>query len=604
MSTQYRPHNVIREDLADGAMILRAAEPLGEVVERTTDWLDHWAEKTPDAVFLAERCGEGWREVSYAQSRDFARALAGGLLGLGLGPDAPVMIITGNSVSHGLLALAAQYIGAPVVPVAEQYALIPDARVQLDFVAGLTKPAAVFAEDGRALADVLQRDAFANIHRLFSTDTGKAIFKDGLTLDELAAKGGDITSAHAAVGPDTIAKYLMTSGSTSSPKGVLTTHRMLCTNQAQLAHTLPFLKDHTPRLVDWLPWNHTFGGSHNFNMMLANGGAIYIDSGKPAPGMVEKSIENLRLKTGTIAFNVPVGFARLCEVMTHDKTLRHDFFKELDMLFYAGASLPQDIWARLEEMAREVRGDMPLFTSSWGLTETAPAAALQHEPTDRSGVIGVPMPGVELKLIPDDDMRCEIRVRGPSVFTGYLNDPEKTAAAFDDEGFFRTGDAVKFVDPENVNLGLAFDGRLSEDFKLLTGTWVRAANLRLNVLVALGSLAIDVVITGADRDQIGLLIIPAASVRDADGLTDDNGALIVPQVMSQISDALKSEGSSSSTRIARAMILSEPPQIAEGEITAKGNINFNKLLKRRASLLERLYDKETSGDDPAIIHIT
>ncbi len=591
----YRPHNVTREDRADGAIILRASEPLGPIVERTTDWLEHWAQATPTALFIAERSGPGWRELSYAETRDRARALAGGLSDLGLGPQSPIMVISGNSVDHALLALAAQYIGVPIVPVAEQYALIPDARKQLDFVAGLTKPGAVFAEDGALLAEVLQRDAFAGLHKLVS----RAPADGAIMLADLAAKGGDIAAAHAAVGPDTVAKILMTSGSTSSPKGVLTTHRMMCTNQTQIAQALPFLTARPPRIVDWLPWNHVFGGSHNFNMMLANGGSIYVDAGKPTPALIEKSIENLRLKTGTIAFNVPIGFGKICEVMRTDKALRQAFFQDLDLIMYAGASLPQEIWTALETMALEVRGEMPLITSSWGLTETAPAATLQHEPTDQSGVIGVPLPGVDVKLIPDDDMRCEVRVKGPSIFTGYFNDPEKTAEAFDEEGYFQTGDAMTFLDPKNMNLGLRFDGRISEDFKLLSGTWVRAANLRLEVLAALGDLAMDVIVTGADRERIGLFIIPSAPVRDAEDATEDAGTLIVPSVAKKITEALGRIGTSSSTHIYRAMILSEPPQIADGEITAKGNINFKKLLRRRIDILERLY-----GDaDPAIIEI-
>ncbi|MCG6901172.1 MAG: feruloyl-CoA synthase [Rhodobacter sp.] len=591
----YLPHDVTREDRADGAIILRARQPLGKVAMRTTDWLDHWAQATPDAVFLAERSGAGWREVTYSSARDTARALAGGLLGLGLGPDRPVMVISGNGVDHGLLALAAQYVGIPLVPVAEQYALIPAARPQLDFVAGLTRPGLIYAEDGAALEGVFQREAFAGTHKLVSRNPGTG----ELSVDELIRQGGDISAAHAAVGADTVAKILMTSGSTSAPKGVLTTHRMLCTNQTQIAQALPFLKTRPPRIVDWLPWNHVFGGSHNFNMMLANGGALYVDSGKPVPGLVDRTIENLRLKTGTITFNVPVGFAKLRDVMREDKALRRAYFEELDMLFYSGASLPQDVWADLEAMAREVRGEMPLFTSSWGLTETAPAAILQHEPTDRSGIVGVPLPGVDVKLIPDDDLRCEVRVAGPSVFAGYLHDPARTADAFDDEGYFCTGDAMKFVDPDNINLGLRFDGRISEEFKLLTGTWVRAANLRLDVLGALGPLAGDVIVTGADRSEIGVMIVPSPALRAAVAAADP-GALWSVGAAADIRRALAPIGTGSSTRIARALILAEPPQIAEGEITAKGNLNFRKLLTRRADLLDRLYDDA----DPATILIT
>ena len=589
----YKAHDVVLDRRSDGSMLYRSAEPLGPVVRRTTDWLDHWAEKTPGAVFLAERSGPGWREVSYAEARETTRAMAAGLLGLGLGPDKPILVISGNSVAHGLLALAAQYVGIPIVPLAEQYALIPAARTHLDHAAGLVRPGAVFAEDGAQYADALARDAFDGLKRLVGKNPGEGM----QALSDLARAGGDISAATETVGPDTTAKILMTSGSTSAPKGVITTHRMMCTNQTQIAQGLPFLRERPPVIVDWLPWNHVFGGSHNFNMMLANGGALYIDGGKPAPGLVEKTIENLRLKTGTLTFNVPVGFAKLRDVMREDAALRHSYFEDLDMLFYAGASLPQDVWTDLEDMAREVRGTVPLFTSSWGLTETAPAVLLQHEPTDRSGVVGVPLPGGEVKLLPDEEGRCEVRVRGPSIFERYHDNPEQTAAAFDEEGFFRTGDAMVFVDPGNPNLGLRFDGRISEEFKLLTGTWVRAANLRLSALGALGSLAADVVVTGADRTEIGLLIVPSAAAREREGVTEQDGALVIPGLAEQIAPALAPLAGGSSTTITRCLVMAEPPQLTEGEVTAKGNLNFNKILKRRAHLLDRLYDDA----DPATV---
>ena len=583
----YRSHNVVREDRADGSILLRARDPLPKCAERTTDWLDTWAEQTPNAVFLSERSRDSWREVTFAEAQRAARSIAAGLLELGLDQHSPILIISGNSVDHGLLALAAQYIAVPIVPVAEQYALIPDARTQIDYIASVVNPGLVFGEDGDALKDVLERDVFANTHRLVSRG-GNGFLK----LHALMQSTLDISERHASVCSETIAKILMTSGSTSLPKGVPTSHRMMCVNQAQIAYALPFLTEKPPCIVDWLPWNHVFGGSHNFNMMLANGGSLYIDAGKPAPHLIGKTLENLRLKTGTLAFNVPVGFAMIRDALKADETLKRAYFENLDMLFYAGASLPQDVWADLEAMARDVRGDMPLFNSSWGLTETAPAVLLQHQPTTQSGVVGVPLPGTELKLIPDEDMRCEVRLRGANVFSEYLNQPEATADAFDEEGFFKSGDAMQFVDLEDMNLGLKFDGRISEDFKLLTGTWVRAATLRLSLLVQLKELAADIIVTGADRLQVGVLIIPSASSRALEDATEADGALLIPSLEHKLQQRLGSDGGSSSSRITRALIVSEPPSLAEGEITAKGNINFRKLLQRRASLLERLYNDE------------
>ena len=596
MTSKYASHDVARTNGADGSILITSNTPLAEVATRTTDWLDHWAATTPNAILVAERSGAGWREVTYSEAREIALGIAASLLDRKVSATRPILIISGNSVDHALLTLAAQYIGVPTVPVAEQYALIPAANGQLDYVAGLTTPGMVYAQDGDLLADVLTRPAFVDADIVVSHG-GKGTYT---TIADLAQGRGDVSSVTATVGPDTVAKILMTSGSTSSPKGVQTTHRMMCTNQTQLAQTLPFVKEKPPVIVDWLPWNHVFGGSHNFNLMLSNGGAHYIDNGKPAPGLFEKSVESLRLKTGTIAFNVPVGFAKLRDVMKEDTALRDAYFRDMDMLFYAGASLPQDVWTDLENMAREVRGDVPLFTSSWGLTETAPASLLQYQKTDLSGIVGVPLPGLSIKLMPNDENRYEVRVKGPTVFEGYLNDPDKTADAFDDEGYFCTGDAMKFVDPDDMNMGLKFDGRISEEFKLLTGTWVRAAQLRLDMLGALGSLAQDIVITGADRSEIGLLIVPGPALRDNDDITDNGGLLISPTAAQAIKAALaKTSGAGSSTRICRASVLSDSPSMPEGEITAKGNLNFRKILTRRAALLERLYDDK----DPATILI-
>lgn len=595
MDARYRPHDVTREDRADGAIILRARAPVGPVARRATDWLEHWAAATPGAVFLAERSGAGWREVTYAAARDRARALAAGLLDLGLGPDAPLLILSGNSVDHGLLALAAQYIGAPFAPLAEQYALIPAAHGRIDHAAGLIRPAAVFAEDGDRLAGALALPSLAAAIKIVSRG-GPA---DAHHLSALEKGGGDVEVAHALVGPETVAKVLLTSGSTSAPKGVPTTQAMMCVNQTQLAHALPFVTTRPPVIVDWLPWNHVFGGSHNFNLALANGGALYIDDGKPTPQLVGRTIENLRLKTGTIAFNVPAGFAAIRDELRRDADLRRRYFADLDMLFYAGASLPQDIWDDLAAMAREVLGEAPLITSSWGLTETAPGALLQHQPCDRSGVVGVPLPGCEVKLTRHESGRHEVRVRGPNIFSGYLGRPAEDPDTFDEEGFFRTGDAMRFVDPDDMNLGLRFDGRLSEDFKLLSGTWVRAAALRLAALDALGDMAADVVVLGADRAEVGLFIFPAAALAAAADAAEDDGALIVPSAAPEIARRLAGLGGSASTSVARALILAEPPQVGDGELTAKGSLNTAAILSRRAALLARCY----AAGDAAVIDV-
>lgn len=599
---RYRAHQVRREDRPGGAILLTSGYDMSPVAATSGDWLRRWAAETPGAVFLAERSGAGWREVSYGAALERVRALAAGLLSCGMGPKTPLLIISGNGVDHGLLSLAAHYIGVPTVPVAEQYSLIPGAQKQLQFILGLIDPAMVFAEDGAKFAGALSLPEMADRRVVVARNPGAG--QD--TLDTLIAPGAwkEVDTAAAKVGPDSVVKILMTSGSTSSPKGVLTTHRMMCANQAQIADALPFLTRRKPRIVDWLPWNHVFGGSHNFNMMLANGGALYIDAGKPVKGLVETTIENNRMIGGTMAFNVPVGFAMLRDAMQQDAALRESYFRDLDMLFYAGASLPQDVWRDLEEMARDVRGDVPLMNSSWGLTETAPACLIQHELTDRSGIVGVPMTGVTVKLLPDeaDDTgnRFEVRVKGPNVMTGYFDDPEKTAAAFDEEGFFITGDAMGFVDPGDLAKGLKFDGRISEDFKLQSGVWVRAAKLRLDALAALAPLAADVVVTGEGQTQVGLLIVPAPD-QSASG-TAENGVLRSAALEAELSERLAKLAETApgaSNRISRALVMAEPPSMAEGEITAKGNLNFRKIMLRRSALLERLY----SDDDPAVIRL-
>lgn len=583
----YRAHDVIREDRADGSILLRSAYPLDPPVKRTTDWLDDWARRTPAQVFLAERSGEGWYELGYADVLAMTDSIAAALLGMGLPQGHPIMIVSGNSVRHGLVTLAAQRIGVPTVPVAEQYALIPDARAQLTYLAELTNPAAIYAEDLTRFGAALCLPAFEGLPKVIGQgDAGGNIAFDTLLQGD---SGADVAAAAAGVGPDTVAKILTTSGSTSSPKGVETTHRMLCANQNQIAGGLPFLRDRPPILVDWLPWNHVFGGSHNFNMVLANGGSLYVDFGKPVKGLVETTIENIRRKSASIAFNVPVGFAILRDAMQADHSLAQAYFRDLDMLFYAGASLPQDVWADLETLARKVRGDVPMFTSSWGLTETAPGVLLQHEPTDRSGVVGVPLPGAEVKLIPEDENRYEVRVRGPNIFTGYLRNPEKTAEAFDAEGFFIPGDAMCFVDPADANKGLRFDGRLSEDFKLTSGTWVRAASLRLELLRELAPLVQDLVVCGEGRADVALILFLSA---EGQALAEDHDGLFAgARLFEALRDRLagrKTHGSAA--RVARVIAPVEPPLFAEGEMTAKGNLNFRKVLTRRADLVTRLYD--------------
>lgn len=599
MSGRYGKNAVVREDRADGSILLTSPHPLPTPVRTSTDWLRHWAGARPDTVFLAERSGMGWRELTYSEACQRAQAVAAALLDRGLNKDTPILILSGNGVDHGVLSLSAHMVGIPIVPVAEQYSLIPGAQKQLAKIADLIRPGLVFADDGKKFAAGLAVDALADLDVVVGLNSAKG--HDAFS-DLLRGGGSDVDSAAAVVGPDSVAKILMTSGSTSSPKGVLTTHRMMCANQAQYQMALPFLGDRPPRLVDWLPWNHVFGGSNNFNQMLANGGSLYIDGGKPAPGLISLTIENNLLINGTIAYNVPVGFTLLRNEMRHNARLRQRYFEDLDMLFYAGASLSLDVWDDLIAMAIEVRGEPPLVTTCWGMTETAPACIFQHEPAPMPGLLGVPLAGVTARLVPEGSGRYELRVKGPNVTPGYFRNPEETAASFDDEGFLKTGDAMTLAEADDVSGGLRFDGRISEDFKLATGTWVRSADLRLNVISALSPLAFDVILTGEERAEIGVLIVPGAGLAKDESLIVDRGAFQSSSVQADIAARLRPLANTavgSSNRITRALILSEPPSMAEGEITAKGNLNFRKLLTRRKALVDRLYD----DGDPCTIRL-
>ncbi|MBX2886951.1 MAG: feruloyl-CoA synthase [Granulosicoccus sp.] len=594
------PQKVVQEKQADGTLLLRSGYAMGPVANTVGAWLDRWSESAPDRVFLAERSGEGWRKETYSAVAQQVNAIATSLLQRGLNKDTPIMMLSGNSVDHGLLALAAQYVGVPIVPVAEQYSLVPEAHDRLRYVLGLIKPELIYVSDSTKYAAALQLEEISGIEVVASSTDRADITPLSTLLDNTDSEL--VAAAHASVTPESVAKILLTSGSTSLPKGVLTTHLMMCSNQTQIIDYLPFLNERPPTIVDWLPWNHVFGGSHNFNMMLANGGSLYIDEGKPAPGLFDRSLENLLMVDSNLIFNVPLGYSLLLQALQNNASHRDRFFSDLDMIFYAGASLPQDIWSGLVDMSIKVQGKAPLVTSSWGLTETAPAALLQHEPADRSGTVGVPMTGTTTKLCPIGDGRYEIRLKGPNITPGYLSAPEKTAESFDSEGYFITGDAMTFADPEHPEKGLRFDGRLGEDFKLLSGTWVQSANLRLEILPYLTPLATDVVITGADRKDIGVLIFTTPpKLADAAGECQElEGAVINDTLKQEVQSRLQrfsSSTSGSSKRIVRAMVLSSVPSVAAGEITAKGNLNSRQVLKHRSSILERLY----SDDDPALV---
>ena len=593
MSSRFPNHNVIREDNEDGTVFLRSGLDLGEVVNDTNVWLSRWAEATPDRVFIAERTGSAWRKITYREMFEATRAVAQGLLDHGLKPGDTLVALSGPSIDHAILMQACQMIGAIIVPLAEQYSLIRAAHDRLQYCAGMVRAVMVYAENTDAYEEALALPVFDNALKITS-DHG---ITSNTSVTDLrnANPGQAIDGAYARINHDTIAKILFTSGSTSHPKGVPNTQRMLCVNQAQYLACLPILGERHHTILDWLPWNHTFAGNSTFNMVLANGMSLHLDDGKPMPGKFDRTLENARQVHITLSFDVPVAHGMKVAAMRDDPELRRAYFGDLDIFFYAGASLPSDIWSEVEKMALAERGDIPLMMSSWGMTETSPATLIMHEKGGRSGNIGLPAPEVVAKLLPKGTNRYELRCRGPNVFTGYYDDSEKTAVAFDDDGFLITGDAVGLVDPDDASRGLFFDGRVSEDFKLATGTWVQASMMRLDLLPRLKGLAQDLVICGEGQSEIGLLLF-ATPERGKGG----TGAVEDPELAEDIQAVLTELATSatgSSNRIGRALVMAEPPNVGDGEVTAKGSLNIRTVLSRRADLLSRLYD----DDDAAVI---
>ena len=564
-SLRFAPAEVNVEKRPDGSSVLRSPQKLGAYARCVTEWLVHWSDHSPERVFLAERSGEGWRRISYRESYGAVRRIGQALLNLGLNQGRPVAILSDNSIDHALLALGAMHVGVPVAPISPAYSLMSRDFGKLKSIFELVQPGLTFVSDAEkykaALAAVGAKPT--SVAELLETNPGS-------TMEREFAK----------VKPESVAKILFTSGSTGAPKGVINTHRMLCANQQMLAQAWPFVEDRPPVIVDWLPWNHTFGGNHNFNLLLRNGGTLYIDGGKPAPGLAEITARNLKEIAPTLYFNVPRGYDLLLPFLERDENLRQNFFRDLDVLFYAAAALPQNLWDRIKAFKPDV-----VMLSAWGSTETSPLATSVHFHMERPGVIGLPVAGCELKLVPSAG-KMEVRVRGPNVMPGYYKREDLTRAAFDGEGFYRIGDAVKFADPADAAKGIVFDGRVAEDFKLSTGTWVNAGAVRIRLIAAADPLIQDAVITGHDRDELGALVFLSPAARD----------LPPEEVRSRLRSVLRGFSGGSSTCPARLMVMSEPPSIDANEITDKGYMNQRAVLERRAALVERLY----SGDESVI----
>ncbi|TMH71579.1 MAG: feruloyl-CoA synthase [Betaproteobacteria bacterium] len=548
----------VQVERRNGNIYLRSPQKLAPYARCVTEWLVRWSDKAPERTFLAERKGEGWRKLSYRETYGAVRRIGQALLDLQLGPQRPVAILSDNSIDNALLSLGAMHVGIPVAPISPAYSLMSKDFGKLKYIFELLQPGVVFAADPAK----------------FQAALAAVGAKSTAVAEMLEVNPGSTQEReHAKLRPETVAKILFTSGSTGMPKGVINTHGMLCANQQQLAQVWPFLEERPPVIVDWLPWNHTFGGSFNFNQILRNGGTLYIDTGKPVPGLVETTVKNLSEISPTMYFNVPRGFDLLLPYLEKDEKLRRNFFRDLDAIFYAAAALPQNLWDRIKALKPDV-----VMLSAWGSTETSPLATSVHFHMERPGAIGLPVAECELKLVPSAG-KVEVRVRGPNVMPGYYKREDLTRAAFDDEGFYRIGDAVKFADADDPVKGIVFDGRVAEDFKLSSGTWVHVGAIRVKLIAAADPLIQDAVITGHDRAEIGALVFLSAAAK---GVAD------VRERLQAALRKLAQEGGSS-THPRRLMVMSEPPSIDANEITDKGYMNQRAVLERRAALVEQLY---------------
>jgi feruloyl-CoA synthase len=603
----YAPVDVALAKAADGSLRYSARTLLEPYDPSLANLFRSAVERAPQRNLIAERAGDQWRTVRYEEARKIVDALAAALLERGLSAERPLMILSANSVEHALLMLAGFTAGVPVAPVSVAYSLQSQDHGKLKFVTKLLTPGLIYIADTGPFAKALAAIGDCGAEILASRNTTNL---EGVTLlDDLMktkpSRAVDETAA--SIDGDRIAKFLFTSGSTDVPKAVINTHRMLTANQQSLAQIWPFLKEEdNVTLVDWLPWSHTFGGNHNFNLALKHAGTFYIDAGKPMPALVEQTVRNLAEVSPTVYFNVPAGYAAILPYLEKDPALAKTFFAKLRMIFYAAAALPQDLWTRLEAVSLRATGQRVPMTSSWGATETAPAVTAAHFLLERAGVIGVPMPGTEVKLVPTDD-RWEIRVKGPNVTPGYWRSPDITKRAFDKDGFYRIGDAVRFANADDPAAGLVYSGRLTEEFKLTTGTWVQVGALRVGLLSATSPVLQDAVIAGEGYDHLRIMAwLNVAGCRQLLGADAPSSAAQLarhPAIHDHITESLKrwnSQNSGQSTRIRSVMLLGDAPSIDANEITDKGYINQRAALLNREADLARLFGSEMHPD---IIHI-
>lgn len=586
------PVQIERIDLGGGAFILSNPLPLGDTARCVGEWLDTWAGRTPNALFLAERdASDEWRKLTYGEVRRMVGKIGQGLLDMGLGPEEPVVALSDPGIDQALLMMATLHIGRPFCTISSAYSLRSRDFIKVRQAVLQLRPGLVYAADGPAYKAAID---VCSVSCPVVVSNGDDALPGSLRFESLSQhdEGLLVKQAFQAIVPETHAKYMLTSGSTGQPKIVINTHRMLCANQKQIQLAWPFLKEEKPIIVSWLPWSHTFGTNYNFNMVLANGGSFYFDEGKPLPGLIEKTVRNLREIQPNLLLNVPRGFESLVSFMEADEAVARDCLGRLRVVFYAGAALTQNCWDRINAQIDKVVGERVLFSSSLGSTETSPVGTYLHWLSDDPRCVGLPVAGMKMKFIPNGD-KLEVRMKGPQIFPGYLRDEAKTAEAFDEDGFYKIGDAACLIDSERPETGIAFNGRVSEDFKLATGTWVSVGSLRIKAVSLLAPYAQDVVITGHDRDEIGLLIFPSPKAKE----TDEQ--VLRAHVLSAMEEIKQQNGAGLSLSPKRAIFLSEPPCIESGEITDKGYINQRLVLSQRAEVVARLYSAER--DDSEVI---
>ena len=589
---RYRPlkfpvDRVTLREGAGGVRYMKAEQALEDHAHRLTDRLLHWAATAPDRTFMARRAKNAdgttgdWRHVTYREALDKARRIGQALIDRKLDAERPVAILSENGIEHALLALGCLYAGIPFCPVSPAYSLVSQDYDKLRHVLSTLTPGLVFAAD---------EARYGKAVRATVGEGTEVIYGEPPESEPTPA----VDAAMRATGPDTITKFLFTSGSTKLPKAVVNTHRMWCANQQQMRQSMPVLAEEPPVLVDWLPWNHTFGGNHNVGLTLYNGGTLYIDDGKPTPALVGETLRNLREIAPTVYFNVPTGFEAIANAMKSDDLLRRTLLSRVKMFFYAGAALAQPVWDALHESQEREIGERIVMGTGLGMTESSPFAIFITNPNVKAGYLGVPTPGLELKLVPAEG-KTEVRYKGPNITPGYWRNVEATKESFDEEGFFCTGDAVLWIDDGDVHQGLKFDGRIAEDFKLATGTFVSVGPLRSKIIAAGAPYVQDAVITGINLNEVGALVFPTPALRKLAGLADNATmqqvveSAPVQQHFQKVVDELAATSTGSSSRVARLHLMHEAPSIDKGEVTDKGSINQRAVLKHRDALVNALH---------------